>query len=238
MQSAYRGSLSPPRIGGSGLALHLAGLGVCWRDALIALFKVMAKEFIRIGGARQHNLKNLSLSIPSTPRASANTSSPSPPTPASSWTKCRNRRWISSRDFPRPSPSNSAFQGPIRAPSSPPRPRFTITCACSLPMSASPIAPSAASPSAARPPATSWIKSWPCRPGRASCCWPPSLSSKRGNSAMSSSAWPARASCAPAWMARRWSWATTCGSNWMPNSATPSKQWWIVWSSTTRCGFV
>jgi excinuclease ABC subunit A len=44
--------------------LHFAPLGVWWRDALIAKFEVMAKEFIRIGGARQHNLKNLSLSIP------------------------------------------------------------------------------------------------------------------------------------------------------------------------------
>src|ERR1017187_7294078 len=31
---------------------------------LIAKFCVMAGKFIRIGGARQHNLKNLSLSIP------------------------------------------------------------------------------------------------------------------------------------------------------------------------------
>ena len=45
-------------------ALHFAPFGVCWRDALIAKFIVMAKEFIKIGGARQHNLKNLSLSIP------------------------------------------------------------------------------------------------------------------------------------------------------------------------------
>jgi excinuclease ABC subunit A len=41
-----------------------ARFGVWWRNALVAVFIVMAKEFIRIGGARQHNLKNLSLSIP------------------------------------------------------------------------------------------------------------------------------------------------------------------------------
>src|SRR5665213_3512059 len=33
-------------------------------DGLIPKFESMSKEFIRIGGARQHNLKNLTLSIP------------------------------------------------------------------------------------------------------------------------------------------------------------------------------
>jgi excinuclease ABC subunit A len=33
-------------------------------DALLAKFQAMAGKFIKIGGARQHNLKNLSLSIP------------------------------------------------------------------------------------------------------------------------------------------------------------------------------
>ncbi len=43
---------------------HAGAAGLCWPDCGIAAFGTMAKEHIRIGGARQHNLKNVSLEIP------------------------------------------------------------------------------------------------------------------------------------------------------------------------------
>ena len=138
-------------------------------DYLIHEIRTMSKEFIRIGGAREHNLKNLTLEIPRDKlvvitglsgqrqivarlrhhlrRGPAQIRrSRSPPTRASSSTRCRSRTWISSRAFRRPSPSSSAVPAPARAPSSPPPRRFTITCACFTRTSASRIARKPACP--------------------------------------------------------------------------------------------
>src|SRR4029077_11976831 len=50
--------LRPPK------ALHSPRFGLFLPIGLHEKFAVMSKEFIRIGGAREHNLKNLTLNIP------------------------------------------------------------------------------------------------------------------------------------------------------------------------------
>src|SRR5213593_2805334 len=56
--------MPPPCVPGSTNSFQAAADVVTWSDSFDARFATMGKEFIRIGGARQHNLKNLSLEIP------------------------------------------------------------------------------------------------------------------------------------------------------------------------------
>ena len=130
----------------------------------------MSKEFIRIGGAREHNLKNLTLNIPRdklvviTGLSGSGKSSlafdtiyaegqrkyvesPLRLRPAVPRPDAEAGRGLHRGPLARPSPSSSAAPAPARARSSPPRPRFTITCACSTPTSASRIARKPACPS-------------------------------------------------------------------------------------------
>jgi excinuclease ABC subunit A len=140
----------------------------------------MSKEFIKIGGAREHNLKNLTLQIPRdklvvvTGLSGSGKSSLAfdtiyaegqrkyvesfPPTRGSFSISCRSRTWISSRVCRRRLPLSSAVPAAARARSSPPRRRFTITCACFTRTSARRIARKPACPFPRKAPATSWTK--------------------------------------------------------------------------------
>ena len=146
-----------------------------------------------IRGAREHNLRNVSVelprdklivftglsgrasppsrSTPSTPRASAATSSRSRPTPASSSARWTSPTSTSSRACRRP--SRSTRRAPPATPARPwaRSPRSTTTCGCSTPASAWPTAPTTARRSSARPRRRSSTASWSCPRAPASRCW-------------------------------------------------------------------
>jgi hypothetical protein len=141
------------------------------------------EPFIRIRGARQHNLKNLDLDLPrgrltvitgpsgsgksswrwtpSSPRDSGATWSPSPPTPSSSWSGWRSPTWTGWRGSPRRWPSSRRTPpGPAGRRWGPP-PRSTTTSASSSPGWGTPSARSA-EPARVVPDTVSgrWSGSW------------------------------------------------------------------------------
>ena len=188
----------------------------------------MSKEFIKIGGAREHNLKNLSLQIPRDKLVVVTGLSGSGKSSLAFDTIYAEgqRKYVESlsayarqfldqlqkpdvdfiEGFRRPSRLSSEVPAAARARSSPPPRKFTITCACCTRTSARRIVRKPACPFPRKAPATSWTKSSRCRRKPRSCCSRRSCAGKRASFATSLSGSRARASCACAWMGRLPNW--------------------------------
>jgi len=128
----------------------LRGDSITVSDCLIAGIRVREQEFIRIGGAREHNLKNLTLSIPRdqlvviTGLSGSGKSSLAFDTIYAEGQRkyveslsAYARQFLDQMQKPdvdfieglsRRLPSNSAAPGRVRGRSLPPPPRYTITC--------------------------------------------------------------------------------------------------------------
>jgi excinuclease ABC subunit A len=150
-------------------------------------------DAIRILGAREHNLKNISLDIPrgrfvvvtglsgsanprwpstsSSPRASGDSWIRCRPTRGSSPSRWKNPMSITSRACPRPSPSNNGSRAAAANQPSAPSPRFTSSCACSLPRSGSSTARFRASRSRRKARRRSRCASRRCGGGGRWRCW-------------------------------------------------------------------
>ena len=153
----------------------------------------MPSDQLVVRGAREHNLKNITVALParparrrspgcpararaaspstrSTPRASAATSRASRRTPASSWARWRSPTSTRSTGSRRPSPSTRRAPAATRARPSAPSPRSTTTCGSSSPASATRTARPAAARSSARRSSRSSTRSSACprRPGSSS----------------------------------------------------------------------
>ena len=146
--------------------------------------------WLRIEGARQNNLKNVSARHPprpaspsspaspapasppspstrSSPRASGATSSRCRPTPACSSSGSTGPTWTGSSTSGRPSRSSRRTRCAPRAPPSAPPPSSTTTCACSSPRSAASTAPPAAAEARSDSAEQRGRRAAPRAPGRA-----------------------------------------------------------------------
>ena len=135
----------------------------------------MSKEFIRIGGAREHNLKNLTLNIPRDKLVVITGLSGSGKSSLAFDTIYAEgqRKYVESlsayaRQFldQMQKPEVDFIEGlsPAIAIEQRRRRKFTITSACFTRTSANRTARTPVCPSSPRPPATSWTKSSRCRP--------------------------------------------------------------------------
>jgi excinuclease ABC subunit A len=176
----------------------------------------MSREFIKIGGAREHNLKNLTLQIPRDKLVVVTGLSGSGKSSLAFDTIYAEgqRKYVESlsayarqfldqlqkpdvdfiEGFPRRLRLSKEVPAAARVRSSPPRRRFTIICACYTRTSARRIARKPACRFPRKAPATSWIKSSRCRQKPKSCSSRPSCAGKKASSATCSNGSPAKAS--------------------------------------------
>ena len=163
-------------------------------------------------------------------KVSANTLNRFPPTRASSSTSCKSPTWISSKVYRQPLRLSNAVPAATRARSSPRPRRFTITCGCSTRTSVRRIVLKPVFPFPRKARVTSWTKFSRSRRKPKSCCSLPLCAGRKVNSAMCSSASPAKVLFACAWMARCLSWATrTSASSLIKRNFTTSKPLWTGW---------
>ena len=163
----------------------------------------MATSDIVIRGAREHNLRDVSLDLPrgaadlphrrlaarararwrstrSMPRGSGGTSRASRATPASSWARCPSPRSTGSTGSPRRSRSSRRPAGGTPARPSARSPRSTTISACSSPGSARGTAPSATGRSPPRPASRSSPGSSSFPPARAFSVLAPVVRGQKG----------------------------------------------------------
>ena len=122
------------------------------------------------------------------------------------------------------SPGSPSTRSPPRAtpdPRSAPSPRSTTTCACSTPAPAGRTARSAGSRSPSRRRSRSSTASSPCRPMPASRCWRRSSAGARGSTASCSASCRRRASAAP-WSTASRTTSPTSRPSWPSRRSTRS----------------
>ena len=211
----------------------------------------MSSNVIRVVGAREHNLKNITVeiprdklvvitglcpvpanppwrSIPSSPKASGAMSSRSRPTPASSSARCRNRMWITSKGSPRPSPSTRKAPPTTRVRPSARSPRSTITCACSIARVGIPHCPICGR-EVVKQSAQEIVDAVEALPEgtRILVLRPGGARPQRHLPGCLRGDPQGRVSSAPAWMGPSTTWMRRSAST--ATRSTPSRRWWTAW---------